>query len=421
MVFNCTIESSELHKRLWAVAPEIITEPYTPSLAVRYPKIAGLTVAGLTYALGTVISDKTENSSVLTSTISLVTAILVGYYVTNRRSVTDLILTDPVYLLAWNRKLHEKIISKMKFFSNEEEPKNSEENLNHWKQLINQCARKNPIFLLEECDTGNDWFCCLMSRSINARYRHKFEELVKDELLSKSESLKRAVNYVSFGCGGLLQDLIILTKALAAKPTMHVNIHLIDLKFFALAVFLDRQHNSRIVDLNTAFEVNEPALKECVAYLNKVYPGVFNEKTSDDEAMIDLKCSLYSQYGEVKQFGSWLQKTFPKTQLSFAVHNMAEEYLIYIQEKKLLAADIVVAADIEDEMSMIKGSFKDYGNLCGEMFKKNSSVVNMWLSKTDDQASACIRTFSLQPVNGQKQREIKGTDGGIVYMNELSL
>ncbi|MBN2267516.1 MAG: hypothetical protein JW725_04215 [Candidatus Babeliaceae bacterium] len=266
--------------------------------------------------------------------------------------------------------------------------------------IIKKYEEKCPLLLLGEC-TLNDDKPCIFSRDLNPKVRKLFEKKVVPALLEKLKTSKEAVHYVSFGAGGMFQDLVILTKTLNKNPEANIIIHFIDPKFYLEVLFLEYLHNSREVKKDENYAPTPQALNHFLE-LGKKDIGIQNN-TYDDET---IKKNLYVNFSvlgkALQEFISFLQNNFPKAKLSLFIHSETDDYLPYVENHKLPYPDVIAAADIQDMMSLFQGSLYHYTKLCLISQQNKPSSINFLLGKeTEKQAN--ISTISRTEIKGAQK------------------
>lgn len=266
----------------------------------------------------------------------------------------DLVLHNPKKARSYAHAIYEEAV---KAISSEPDARKKDE-------LIKQYEKKCPIFALGECvDEG--FGPCLLSRDYDPRFREYFESAV---VAAVTEKIKpgNTINYVGFGAGGMFQDLVIVAKLLDKNPAARININLIDQKFWC-----------------------------------------FKDNFDVKEVPQEVLCQVPLQRSRGRQVIQFLQKMFPKAVLSLSFYVSTDEYLKHADDTKSYP-DVITAADIEDETSLLARSFFNYGKLCLLSQKKNPAVINILLSKGEDFMTPSIVTFSLNEIAGVKPENAAG-------------
>ncbi|HTM06531.1 MAG TPA: hypothetical protein VL201_04785 [Patescibacteria group bacterium] len=244
----------------------------------------------------------------------------------------------------------------------------TEENYNIWPTKVKEAEIKSPIFTIKECDTEK----CLLSRSMESRYRKYFECCVL-KMMDSRINQERNINWVSFGTGALLQDLIIMNKLLTQNTKLSIQLHFIDIIYFELMVFLKSIQNSSGFNVSTFADDsllnNLNDLRQCQLLIKEESP--------------DLKYKIYWQYIGFKQFVEFLCKKFPLATLSFSVHDTADSFLSFVKIDKDKLPDFITAVDIEDRVGREDDPIPSYITLCTEILQLNPESKNIWLSKRD--------------------------------------
>lgn len=312
----------------------------------------------------------------------------------------DTVLLDPASAL---NKMNEKAEQARKEMLEEgleeaEVPKLIDE----YRRITRKYEASCPIHLLGEC-TKEGFGACLLSRSYQPLYRNHFENKTVAALLQKScEHEHQPIEYVGFGTGGSFQDFVIVLKALVQKPNLAMSIHLIDREFTPYVFCREAESNSRLICHNQATNF----LKLLPEIIAKVRTEKWvDEKSSDNQASRLIIGHCLKKEEAMRLFISYLTKTFPRAQLSLHVHESAQSYLDYIKQHRLNPADVVAAADIQDEMSICSGSQKDYLLLCKETLLHNPSAINFLLSKINNETQGGITEVALNHKPGFERLE----------------
>ncbi len=279
-----------------------------------------------------------------------------------------------------------------------------------YKAVIQKHEQTCPLFLLKECtkEIGNIQLNnnCLLSRTYKPHFREIFEKHTSQLLIEKLQaSSTTPITYTSFGCGEAFQDLIIITKVLIKQPKALLTIHLIDGNNTPYVAAVDFLACSREITIKHDFSFDS-RLEEYEPYArnkDKDYPEIQAMSHQALKQQLTLLC--LEKEAQYKQFLSWLTQKFPLSQISLYLHDQVINYCNFIKKNNLPHADVITAADIEDDESLANGSIQDYKILCGETLTKNPTSVNAWLGKLDDN-SARILTVSLPTRLSFKLNEI---------------
>lgn len=288
--------------------------------------------------------------------------------------------------------------------------------IQEYKKLVHQCEVECPILLLGEC-TKVDFWPCSLSRLSNPRYRQLYEDRVVTVLCAKIDQAHGVpVQYVSFGSGGLFQDLVILTKVLAQKPDAVLAIHFIDIKFTPYVAACDVRDGPRIIGVE-----HELDLKAVMSKLKEIARREWRGGEISDHQLgrnIGIECICIE--AKIKEVVSWLTSKFPHAQLTFYVHNSGESYVNYLTQKGIAYPDVLTAVDIQDEMSLLRSSVLGYYQLCRHTLLNNPLTYNLWLDKTmvNDPAFGWgtgkdveLVRISLDPCDRATEVKLKKDDG----------
>ncbi len=223
-----------------------------------------------------------------------------------------------------------------------------------------------PLFLLGECtkeDTGE----CVLSRFKYPLYRLNYEQAVVDALIKKSES-NELIEYVSFGSGGLFQDIVILSKFLTKKPNAKMHIHCIDTQYYAYVTYL--LLIGCTADMETPVDRLDDVMEIILEDAKDSFPG-----KSDSEICQTIKQICSINFEKNNQFTRFIRINFPNAQLSFCIHNYYRAYFAYLKERSLRYPDVITASDIEYNNDTT--ALDDYKTLCLESlrYKHNENIL----------------------------------------------
>lgn len=371
--------------------------------------VKSLLVAGGTCALGACVQRALEKPVSLFSLAAFgIVGGVVGYIYYDSCShpeLIDVLLTNPVVGLTNIYATNEKFCNELRQDGLEDE-KNVLRLMERFEFFIKKYEQENPLFLLGEC-TQNGFFDCVFTRSINPSYREKFEKRVSQKLIEKISSNKQdegAISYTSFGCGGALSEVIILAKALAKQPDAHLIIHLIEGNNIPYVTAADFLGVSREIKINQKSLNFDDKLTEYKQFM--VSKGEEIECT-DNDLHIRLVSNCIKIQKKNEQILTWLTNTFPDAKLSLFIHEFTDNYFNYLDKHKLPYADVVSTADIQDEMSLLRGSVTNYAKLCIKTLEKKSNACNVWLAK-DSCEKVSINSLSLINSQGAEKIDLNG-------------
>ena len=386
----------------------VVTKPYEPSLAVKYSllKMAGAAAVGaglgvvaqhtiVGAGLGVVAQHTmpgTSDSKLLPLGLACAAAGAVKIhhsYRTSRTSFLDLLLTDPRKALNRTKKVSDAYSKEAKA----ELEHSTSDQVVLFKKLVKKYEKNCPVFLLGEC-TSEDWGACCLSRAYCSKYRDQYELRVCDSLLEKLQKSGDAVHYADFGSGGAFQTLVILARTLSKKPDSSLAVHLIDMKHTPHAVSRDTLQVNREVTLQDDYNL-EPIMPQLLQRGREEWGG----KNAEDKVIRDGVLGGYALVEEEgKQMIGWLAKTFPHAKLSLSLHESSQSYLNYLEKTGQPSPDVVSAADIQDEMSLLRGSVRDYSLLCRQTLQKKPDSIN-WLLGKESQSTGRLSQLSLTPLS----------------------
>ncbi|MFH1832324.1 MAG: hypothetical protein ABH827_06010 [bacterium] len=254
-----------------------------------------------------------------------------------------------------------------------------EERCKIYREITRKCETDCPIFLLEEC-RREEFSSCVFSRKDDPIFRQKFEDKVVEALVEKiNNNPDRSIQYVSFGPGGCFQDLVIIAKALAQNPKAKISIHLIDPSFEPYIAYRKLQETSHIIFPNRATDFTKK-IHLLIKHAKKT--GFDTNGLSDAEIEKRLLNLLLMNEERTRQFIKFLKKEYPQAQLLLYIHQNTKDYLEYIKKEHIKQADVLAAADIQDEMSLFNKSILHYCSLCSAVFKKNPNSNGFLLGRT---------------------------------------
>ncbi len=269
----------------------------------------------------------------------------------------------------------------------------------NYKALIKKYEQTCPLFFLNECtkEIGNIALNdnCLLSRIYKPHIRQTFEKHASKLLLKKLQTSPTTNTvYTSFGCGGAFQDLIIITKALIKQPEALLTIHLIDGNNTSYVTAVNFLNHSREITIDHEFNFGF-RLAEYEQYArNKELHDPEIQAMSNHELAQQLTLGCIDKETQYKQLLSWLMQQFPSSHISLYLHDDIVNYCDFIKNNNLTHADVLTAADIEDDESRLKGGSLYYSILCAKTLIEKPASVNAWLRKVNNN-SVGISTASL--------------------------
>jgi len=388
-----------------------IVEPYEASGVSSQVVNAGksLLVAGGACVLGACaqhVLDQPISLSVLAG-LTVVGGVVgyIYYDQYNQPELIDVLLTNPCKGLTNIYAINDKFCAEAQKEKLDDE-KDVSRLTSRYELLVKKYEKENPLFFLGEC-TENGFFACVFTRSINPSYRERFEERVSQKLIEKISLNKQSgssISYTSFGCGGALSEVVILTKALAKKPNAHLTIHLIEGNNISYVSAVDFLGLSREITINQKLfnfnnKLNE--YKQFIASQGEKFEG------TDNDLHVKLISACLSRQKKNEQILTWLTKTFPQAKVSLFIHSFTDSYFDYLDKHKLPYADVISTADIQDEMSYMRGSVVNYAKLCTKTLEKNSNSCNVWLAK-DGYEKVSLNSFSLQNSQAAEKIDLNG-------------
>lgn len=247
------------------------------------------------------------------------------------------------------------------------------------RKIIMGHERRCPYFLLHECAYNGETHCPL-NREINPHYRAAFEEQVVADLCNVPSGENTPLQYCAVGSGGLFQELVILTKFLKQRRTA-VTVHVIDPLYQPLVIWADHCTGTREIDTESFIDplVSLPALSD---HAKKTHSAINN-----------LIVACISHGHCVQQLVKSLRAMFPETELRVFAHPTLSSYSDYIEDYDFPPADVVAAADLEDEDSVKSHAQITLKRFCLATLINKAQARNSLLT-TDKNRAAIIR---LQP------------------------
>lgn len=279
-----------------------------------------------------------------------------------------------------------------------------------FKKHAQNMSAKLPICFLGEC-SAEGFFPCILNRKTNPQYRKKFEDLVSTALVEKIAASPEPVVYTTFGPGGMFQDFVILVKTLAQKPDAKLHINLIDRQYWLYVDCLHKLNQPRTVGTEP---IDISSIKKDLI-LDARKDSSLAKKSDDEIERLLWQITLQNEV-RFQQFITGLNTLFPKASISLLVHESATGYEQYRKTTQPpTTADVLVAADIEDDMCLMSNAPYSYTALCAAAFKLKPTAQAIYLSKDRTTNTAHITTFSSDPSHGKK---IELKDGSIIYGKE---
>jgi len=254
---------------------------------------------------------------------------------------------------------------------------------NDYKEVIRKFEQKSPIFLLGECS----YKYCFLTRKNHPEFRENFENHTCVLLQQKIEEKKGGSIYcISFGSGGLFQDLIIFSKTLSQYPEANLIIHLID-----------RVFNKTDENLKEFITQKEADKRDWIR------PNI--QLLIEDEKFETVKIKA-----KISQFKNFLTTEFPHANITIYTHKNIDDYFDYIEKEKMSHADVTFAADVS-------GGLDDYEKLCIKTMQLNSSSVNVLLLHNDKQA--WLHQFFLENAENRVKTAVKDNENIDIYYERV--
>ncbi|HEV2601465.1 MAG TPA: hypothetical protein VGT41_04140 [Candidatus Babeliales bacterium] len=366
----------------------VVTKPYTPGLRERYstPFKAALTA---TFALGAACAYTNRAKLGKASYVAAGGASLIYLHQMMRKPrLLDMLLISPKSALNQMHAVRDTFAK---------EPKKNPQTLETIKNRCDTYAQEHPLFLLSECTMLNDSSPCILSRCHEPNFREQFESRVVKSLVNKLSLLERSVEYAGFASGAMFQDLVILTKTLAANPNAKLNVHLIDIK------------HEPYVTCRTLLNTTRAVEAQIDTDLNAIMSSVQRQKS--DMSIKELG-DLMSSYAAVQlcahQAIGWLSRTFPQAQLTLQLHDSTDSYHAYIKEENIASADVIATADIDDQMSWERKAGVHHAQLCIRALQKNPLVDNIRLrTHFSRNGTPSLTSIGLEPSAGAVEKKAK--------------
>lgn len=406
-----------------------VTKPYTPNFSVRHPMLSnvakslsvGVSAGVATYYTHTSLNPESSAIGMRAFGVGVIAGSVTSLGIYAYRKVKglpllDALLSNPLYGLQEAYRVNDKF-KEYAELNKLEEIKDPREERRSVEEAVRLFKKESPIFLLGEC-TQEGWGACLLSRTYQPRYRRLFEDAIVRVASEKiKQNRDQPLHYASFGCGGMFQDLVIITKILAQHPDAHIAVNLIDLKYTPYATLADFNRSRHAIEDFEEDAIDTGVMTQLIEHARTQW----NAKGTDEEIGTSLKITC----GELKivslQFIKWLRKTFPLATISMELHATGKEYLKCIERKEIEYPDIIMAVDIQDEMSLLHHSVRSYTNLCVQILKVNTFLENFWLAKKEYTVE--LRSFSLEEKKGAEEKDFKEEDDNItkIYLSSRTL
>ncbi|MBI2775365.1 hypothetical protein HYX58_05145 [Candidatus Dependentiae bacterium] len=269
--------------------------------------------------------------------------------------------------------------------------------------LLEKYKKKHPLIALSEC-ASSQMGVCPLSRAIHPNYRDTYENTVSQELARQLKNQK-TISIASFGCGQLLSDAIIYTKALETTKSAELIIHQIDHQLIIPQLYLNKTEENRRVKRQTF------SSEETLSSIQKTLESTKNEfsENSEEKALasdsLALKNTildeLHTQSFLHNSLLDYLQEAFPQTTISMYVHGTAQDYLQDIENKKFPKPNMAIAADIDDGYGMERNSVADYYLVRSKALENDNSAAYILARSTENpDTQAQIRCIKME--NGQR-------------------
>lgn len=387
-----------------------LEKPYEPSFTAKHPKLiqrarstgAGIAASALTYA-GLQMATTQDSSTSLKYSLAVGVASGVAAYYLKPVTISlfDTVLCHPDQALLYAYQVNKQMNARAQQ-EKVDDIQDATEKCTKFSQIIKHFEARCPFILLGEC-TDEGFGPCVLSRSYQKKYRNVFEDAIGKFLTQKSSPGKPIV-YASFGCGGIFQDLVTLTKFFCKNPGAQIDIHLIDQKHMPLVACCDFLNERRIH--------NEPinytqVLPQLIEKGRKEWGG---DKYSEETVRGELSNNITYLDLKHKELLNWLQTNFPKSSIRLFSHESAQSYLAFIEKNNLEYPDIIHAVDIQDEMSQLRHSINHYLTLCAKTLEKKPDSINILLAKMLEKKGYRVSLLTCTKDNAQGSTEAPYTD-----------
>jgi hypothetical protein len=277
--------------------------------------------------------------------------------------------------------------------------------------LLKKYEQEHPLFLVTEC--GSKY--CSLSRTNNPHLRETFKTRTSSMLLNALTTHQRPITYTSFGCGGALSELIIMSRVLAQQPTAQLNIHFIDRRF------TDAVEHRKAVQKLHQIHPNDCAELDTISQQIVCYASIDEDIKIKKARIYNI---LYVEY-QAKLFLSWLQRQFPLATVSLFMHSTTDNYCNYLVQHTLNHADIIASIDIQDETSRSHNSGYFYAMLCKKTLEANPQsqniIVDIIIPASDDTQENQIQEHALITLylnKAKKRRPVPLINGKVIYVTQ---
>lgn len=230
------------------------------------------------------------------------------------------------------------------------------------KKIEKTSTDKHPYFTITECDDPE----CRLSRSQNPRARELFTQRVVQE----SAHTKDTAHYVSMGSGRCFLDIQVIMGIIKKNHFKEIAIDFIDTKY--LTSYIKEVQSDYTLSNETPLDV--PFLFEQTEQTEQIIKLLRNqvpELAKYEDWKLLRNCAFWLSSTALLQ--SHIKKVFsvlaPETKINLFFHSTVAHYL---ETKK--SADYVIAADIDDYLSLEKESLTAWDLLTTNVLKENKNA-----------------------------------------------
>lgn len=272
------------------------------------------------------------------------------------------------------------------------ENKDAHESSNLYNALVGTYEKKCPWFRTSECTKLQEESCvsgciettvkpCPLSRLHNHKARALFtKKVVQKILIAAKRQQGRPVIYTSFASGGLFTDLVILDSAFSQQPNLNIVVHFIDGNY--LGYTTGKKHIGKAdapVGLNDAEMIFSTEQKAHFVAEVRAAEEPECKNISDEAVFKRLQTSIHEEQTRSQQLMRYLINKYPRASLTQYVYDFGFDYL----ERRAVHgndhADVVVTADIDDQLSKQRGAFETYVSICTKSLRHNQHSTNLML------------------------------------------
>ncbi len=267
------------------------------------------------------------------------------------------LLQNPVAFMKNNNKMYRQFGESCEAIA-EDQSIDTNSFIEHMIAKTQKIELSNPFFLIRECINEH----CAHTRSKEPFFRSEFENDASILLQQQIDAAPNApIKYTSLSTEHGLPELIVVTKALVAKPNTRIKVCLINNNYEnAIQARLNCGHSHTIT-----LQDKDKFLLFIHTYMKSI------NSTENKEAIVKNLFDLLCTELQHQQFMHWFTHYFPHAHLSLHIYQSVEQY--FKHDKNVQPADVVTSLHTVSDRNA-------YDNLCAKTLLLNPKACNLALN-----------------------------------------